>query len=314
MAPLGKRDQPARADFDVEYQDVDLVGVDRLLSRCKGFGWPAARRVATSSSGRSAGIAERFGSGSATFVSTSGASLQGPQTCRGCAPPRRGRDTWCRGRSATTRRSSRCRSSGDARPIPSIRGRSFFEPSRIYTPIPTSRSKARPRTASDSKMPFHVTSANWQESDRLLAGLMTAFGSPTRAIQMDGAGDFDGVLLGAFRRPRIEGRFPGREMRAFDVTWGDVEGDVVVENSYANVSRAVIQRGRSRMDVSGLFSLGYPRARRRRGDQRPHSHRPIARWSICSKRSTSRTTTSTACCRATSTSTAPTRGRSGSAA
>ena len=46
-------------------------------------------------------------------------------------------------------------------------------------------------------------------------------------------------MLGAFRRPRIEGRFTGAEMRAWDVNWGDVDGDFVVENSYANVSRAV---------------------------------------------------------------------------
>jgi translocation and assembly module TamB len=117
----------------------------------------------------------------------------------------------------------------------------------------------------DSQIPFHVTSANWQESDRFLAGLMTAFGSSTRAIEMDGAGEFDGVLRGAFRRPRIEGRFRGRAMQAFDVTWGDAEGDVVIENSYASVSRAVVTRGGSRMEVSGIFSLGYPR--RDRGEE-----------------------------------------------
>jgi translocation and assembly module TamB len=49
-------------------------------------------------------------------------------------------------------------------------------------------------------------------------------------------------------------------MHAFDVTWGDVEGDVVIENAYANVSRASIARGESRIDVAGRFSLGYPRA------------------------------------------------------
>jgi hypothetical protein len=110
-----------------------------------------------------------------------------------------------------------------------------------------------------SQIPFHVTSANWQESDRFLAGIMTAFGSSTRAVQMDGAGEFDGVLTGAFRRPRIEGHFSGKAMQAFDVTWGDVEGDVVIENAYAHVSRGVINRGTSRMDVAGSFSLGYPR-------------------------------------------------------
>ena len=33
-----------------------------------------------------------------------------------------------------------------------------------------------------SKLPFRVTTTNWQESDRLLAGLMTAFGASTTAI------------------------------------------------------------------------------------------------------------------------------------
>jgi hypothetical protein len=110
-----------------------------------------------------------------------------------------------------------------------------------------------------SRIPFHVTSANWQESDRLLTGLMTAFGAPTRPTPMDGAGVFDGTLTGAFRRPRVEGRFSGHAMQAFDVVWGDAVGDVIVENAYAEVSRAVVTRGASRIDVSGLFSLGYPR-------------------------------------------------------
>ena len=110
-----------------------------------------------------------------------------------------------------------------------------------------------------ARLPFHVTSANWQESDRFLVALMTAFGAPTRPVEMDGAGEFDGVMLGAFRRPRIEGRFRGRVMRAFDVVWGDAEGDVVVENGYADVQDVVIRRGASTMNVSGLFSLGFPR-------------------------------------------------------
>jgi translocation and assembly module TamB len=66
-------------------------------------------------------------------------------------------------------------------------------------------------------------------------------------------------MLGAFRRPRIEGRFVGDEIRAWGVTWGNVDGDFVVEDNYAHVSRAVIRDGVSRMDVSGQFSLGYPR-------------------------------------------------------
>ena len=38
-----------------------------------------------------------------------------------------------------------------------------------------------------STLPFHVTSADWQESDRLLAGIISAFGSDTRAMPIGGA-------------------------------------------------------------------------------------------------------------------------------
>ena len=110
-----------------------------------------------------------------------------------------------------------------------------------------------------SRIPFRVTSSNWQESDRFLVGLMTALGSPARPVEMDGAGDFDGLMTGAFRRPRIEGRFRGRAMQAFDVVWGDAEGDVVVENAYADVRNVTIRRGPSLMNVNGVFSLGFPR-------------------------------------------------------
>ena len=117
-----------------------------------------------------------------------------------------------------------------------------------------------------SKIPFRVTSTNWQESDRLLAGIMAAFGASTMAIPIDGVGRFDGVMLGAFSRPRIEGRFVGDKLHAWGVTWGAVDADFVVENSYANVSRAVLRDGFSEIDVTGQFSLGYPAQGWRRGN------------------------------------------------
>ena len=46
-----------------------------------------------------------------------------------------------------------------------------------------------------SRIPFHVTSLDWQESDRVLAGIMTTFGSPTGAVPIGGYGEFDGVML-----------------------------------------------------------------------------------------------------------------------
>ncbi|HEY7055544.1 MAG TPA: translocation/assembly module TamB domain-containing protein, partial [Vicinamibacterales bacterium] len=110
-----------------------------------------------------------------------------------------------------------------------------------------------------SQMPFHVTSVDWQESDRLLAGIMTAFGSPTGGIQIGGRGMFDGTFLESFSRPRIEGHFTGERMRAWDVLWGKTSADLVIENSYVTISKGLIEDGESAIDAEGRFSLGYPR-------------------------------------------------------
>ena len=257
MAPLGKKGTPARAVFDVDYQDVDLSALTdfyqlsglRLAGRASGHNameWPLGR------------YRERVGSGSSTFVSTAGVSLQGPQLAADAAAEARGRYLLHGPFSGHT----------PLAPIP-VAGdvtyafdpeAIFFEPSRVYTPDTYVAFEGATAYGQRSKLPFRVTSRNWQESDRFLAGIMTAFGAPTRAIPIDGVGRFEGVMLGAFRRPRIEGRFVGSEMRAWDVNWGDVDADFVVENSYANISRAAIRSGLSRMDVTGQFSLGYPRA------------------------------------------------------
>jgi hypothetical protein len=106
---------------------------------------------------------------------------------------------------------------------------------------------------------FDVTSRDWQESDRVLAGIITAFGSPTRAVEVGGFGTFSGRMTGSFSRPRVTGRFAGERLRGWDVTWGRAEGDIVVENSYVDVSDTVITSGEARFDVDGRFALGYPR-------------------------------------------------------
>ncbi|MEO7133499.1 MAG: hypothetical protein ABI024_04690, partial [Vicinamibacterales bacterium] len=75
MAPLGNKQQPARAVFDVNYRDVDLNALTefykmaglRLTGRASGrneMSWPLGR------------YAERQGSGATTFTSVAG--LQGP--------------------------------------------------------------------------------------------------------------------------------------------------------------------------------------------------------------------------------------------
>jgi hypothetical protein len=110
-----------------------------------------------------------------------------------------------------------------------------------------------------SQIPFHVTSLDWQESDRVLAGIMTAFGAQTGAVPVGGLGEFDGVLLESFTRPRIQGRFSGERLKAWDVVWGSGRGDVTIENSYAHVTSAVVATPTSEIHAAGQFSLGFPR-------------------------------------------------------
>src|SRR5262245_5705823 len=111
-----------------------------------------------------------------------------------------------------------------------------------------------------SRIPFHVSSADWQESYRTFAAMLTALGSPTSTIEIGGYGKVDGLVLNDVRRPRIElASFSGERMRAWDVEWGSVRGHGVVENSYADLKDTVITKGASTITTDGRFSLGFPR-------------------------------------------------------
>lgn len=257
MAPLGNRTTPARATFDAKYTDVDLSALSDFF-QMRGL------RVAGRATGHNemawtlGKFADRSGSGKVTVATPDGVPLQGPQLPAGAAADARDRYTIPGPFSNHT----------PLNPMPVAGHLTYafdpeairFEPSQVFTEDTYLAFEGATAYGERSKLPFRLTSRNWQESDRMLAGIMTAFGAGTRAIPIDGVGRFEGVMLGAFRRPRIEGRLVGAEMRGWDVNWGEVDGDFVVENSYANVSRAVIRSGSSRMDVTGQFSLGYPRA------------------------------------------------------
>ena len=110
-----------------------------------------------------------------------------------------------------------------------------------------------------SRLNFHVTSSDWQESDEVLAGIITDFGSPKNPVAFGGFGEFDGVLTGPFRDPRVEGAFSGEDLRAWDTTWGNGGGHLVVENNYVTVSDGVVREDGSEIRADGKFSLGYPR-------------------------------------------------------
>jgi translocation and assembly module TamB len=133
-------------------------------------------------------------------------------------------------------------------------------PSRLATPETYVELEGRTAYGDRSRIDFHVTSADWQESDRTFAGVLTAFGLRTGVISVGGHGTFDGVMVESVRRPRIEGRFAGEQMRAFDVVWGSVAGRAVIQNSYTDVSDVVVGSGGAVMRVDGRFSLGFPRA------------------------------------------------------
>ena len=132
-------------------------------------------------------------------------------------------------------------------------------PSHVATPDTYVAFEGRTAYGDASRIQFNVRSADWQESDRLLAGIMTAFGARTAAIPIGGYGTFDGVMLNEFRRPRIEGTFAGEQMGAWDVNWGSATGSAVIENSYVDVKDALITRDQSALYVDGRFSAGFPR-------------------------------------------------------
>ena len=132
-------------------------------------------------------------------------------------------------------------------------------PSRVATRRTYVEFEGRTAYGERSRIPFHVTSADWQESDRLLAGILTAFGAPTRVVAVGGYGQFEGVMLGSFRAPRVEGRFAGEQIRTWGVFWGTGVGEIVVEDGYVDVTNGFIGDGPSEVHVDGRFAVGFPR-------------------------------------------------------
>lgn len=256
LDPLGNPARRADAIWDVEYRDVDLTTLTDFLET-RGM------RLAGRASGRNV-MRWRLGA----FADATGEGTLEARTPEGVI--------------AATRELS-AGADQAARERAEVQGP--FSPHIAFAPVPiggavhyTFTSEAvefadshfataetyvafEGRTAwgKASRLPFHVTSTSWQESHRFLAGVMTMFAAPTAAVPVDGLGEFDGVMLGDLGNPRVEGRFRGREMRAWNVTWGELAGATVIENAYAWVTDGVITQGHARMDIDGQFALGYPR-------------------------------------------------------
>ena len=108
-------------------------------------------------------------------------------------------------------------------------------------------------------MNFHVTSHDWQDSDRLFVTIMNQFSAtPTGAIAVSGRGTFDGTLTESFRAPKIAGAFTGEGMGAWNVMWGRTTGDMVMEKGVMTIRNGLITNadgGTIRTD--GRYALGY---------------------------------------------------------
>jgi hypothetical protein len=272
MAPLNRRGTPARALWDVEYQNVSLPQLTDFLEteglRLGGTAsgrnhleWPLGKWVQKRGSGEvvvsaPAGTTPMTRELPADRVAQMSTlpEVEGPFNPR--APlgyvPVAGRIVYALDPEWITLDDS------------------WAATSRTYVQF-----QGRTAFGQRSEIPFHVTSLDWQESDRVLAGIMTAFGAPTGAVPLGGHGQFDGVMLDAFNRPLIKGHFTGERIRAWDVVWGAARADVVIENAYAKVSNSVLSSASAEIRADGQFSLGFPR---RDGGEEIDARVRLTRW------------------------------------
>jgi hypothetical protein len=257
MAPINKPGVPAMLTLDGEWADVDLLQVTDFLE-WRGLrlaGRSSGRNVMTWPSGK---FAERHGEGLVTATPPEGARLM-----------RRGLTDAIR-----VRADERGPEMGpfnqeplvDPLPIGGTVAYTFTPEGITAGPSEVSSAETfigfegfTTWAGRETRMPFHVTSGDWQESDRVMAAIIKAVSGSARAVPVGGRGEFNGVMLGAFSAPRIEGRVRGERMRAWDVMWGEADAQFVVENSYVTINRARITKDRGVMDIQGLFALGYPR-------------------------------------------------------
>ena len=251
MEPLGA-ESPALAAFDARYDGVDLgallpeLGVAGVRPHATGGGrtrlaWPVGD------------FADRRGDGHLTVAPPAGT----PLLARAAPPAAGARWPYADAPFAPAETPWRF-------PIGAEIEYAFdpdevrVGPSWAATPLTSIAFEGRTAWGRESHLPFRVLSADWQEADRVMVAIMTAFGRPTGAIEVAGRGEMQGVMRGAFLAPRIEARFDGHDIRAWNVDWGRGAGSVVVEGAYLDVSGGTFGRDRTVLTVDGRFALGPP--------------------------------------------------------
>ncbi|MCE2541956.1 MAG: translocation/assembly module TamB domain-containing protein [Acidobacteria bacterium] len=249
MKPLGKT-KPGLAAFDVRYRDVDL---EPLLDKLAISGVRPAARI----SGRNllqwpiGSFADRNGEGRLAAVPAAGVRLMTAAAPR----PAAARAAYAAAPFAPDGAPWSFPVGGEVTYSITPEGIEI-EPGRLATPNTEIRFQGWTAYGGDSRIPFSVTSADWQESDRLMAAALTAFGVPTGEIAVGGHGRLDGVMLGTFASPRIEAEFEGRDIEAWNVSWGAGRGTITVENAYLDVMGGRFERDAAVLQVDGRFTIG----------------------------------------------------------
>jgi hypothetical protein len=278
MAPLGQAGVTPIYRFDTAYQDVDLKTFSdylemqgmRLAGKASGrnyLEWPRGR------------WSDKSGEGELEVTPPAGAELQTRQI-----PVEQ-----IAARAAAGEAFGPFSNHRPLEPVPLGGSMTYtIEPewiriagSRLATPTTLVEFEGSTAYGNESRIPFHVTTSDWQESDRLMAGILTAFGAQTNAIEIGGYGSFEGVMLNSFSRPRIEGTLAGEHMRAWGVDWGAVRGRAVVENSYVDVTDVVIGSGAQELRADGRFSAGFPR---RDGGEEINARVRLTNWPVADLR------------------------------
>ena len=172
LAPFGQKDIPTRAIWDVSYRDVEPAAVDRLPRDERPPAWRAGHRPQSSRLGARQ-VGEKRGRGEVTVDRRRPASRT--MTRELAARRARGRGGAARPRPARSTRARHLATfrSAATSPMRSIRHGSRSAQSWVATPKTYVEFEGRTAYGERSQIPFHVTSLDWLESDRVLAGIMT---------------------------------------------------------------------------------------------------------------------------------------------
>ena len=186
------------------------------------------------------------------------------------------------------------------------------EPSHLATERTYVEFQGRTAYGDRSEFPFYARSADWQESDRLLAGIITAFGSPTGVDHRRRLGEFRGTMTKSFRARSSRGSSSATTCGR-GTSSGGARPAACRSRTATSTSRAVVTRGPSSIAVGRPVLARLPAQGRRRGDQRPGRAQGPADARPAARLPARRLAGRRAACRASSASTAGTRGPSATA-